>query len=296
MGRLNQVTDKVAILVEDLTRSVSGKTLQDADVGHLVAGLTSSFVGLFLGHLGCEFAAANEITIVVKDLSVVANGVASEVLSITLNEASDIPAIRILDHAILVNFEALEQAQVGGSVLGGVLGVVGSILSLALSVFSCVLCGALSIVSGIFSGVLCVANLGLCGVLGRLSGILSALSGVFRSFLRIFRCLLGALLNVVAGILSSSLWVLLSLTSEVRCAASETASTAQRTATCLLAGVSGLAGSLCCIVFCVVGSVLGGVFRVVSSLVCSVVVIFLIDVVVVVDWLGVGLLEFITSL
>ncbi|KAI1554056.1 repeatdomain containing protein [Pyrenophora tritici-repentis] len=83
------MTDEVTVLVEDLAGAVGGKTLQNIDVGHLATGTLK----LLVCHLGSEFAATDEVTIVVKDFSVVANGVASKILGITFYKAANDPSV-----------------------------------------------------------------------------------------------------------------------------------------------------------------------------------------------------------
>ena len=61
--------------------------------------------------LGEELAATDKITIVIKNLAVVANGVASKVLGIALNEAADGLAV-LVNEALLVNLKTLENAQI----------------------------------------------------------------------------------------------------------------------------------------------------------------------------------------
>ena len=58
-----------------------------------------------------ELAATDKITIVIKNLAVVANGVASKVLGIALNEAADGLAV-LVNEALLVNLKTLENAQI----------------------------------------------------------------------------------------------------------------------------------------------------------------------------------------
>ena len=142
----DQLTNEIAILVQDLTSAVGSHTLEDIDVRQLRVRIVALELSGKLV-LGKKLAAANEITIIIEDLAVVADGVASEILGITLDKAADGLAV-LLDEALLVNLKTLEKVerQTTSLVLDGVLDIVGCVFGGVFYVTDLVVSGGLGVI------------------------------------------------------------------------------------------------------------------------------------------------------
>ncbi|KAH4611447.1 hypothetical protein HBI17_027020 [Parastagonospora nodorum] len=104
----NETSNEVTILVKDLTSAVGGKTLENVDVGHFETVASFGLLLLLFYHFWQKFAAADKVTIVIEDLTVIANGVAGEVFGVTLNKVANVLAILVFDETLLVDLKALE--------------------------------------------------------------------------------------------------------------------------------------------------------------------------------------------
>ncbi|KAH5153171.1 hypothetical protein HBH69_128840 [Parastagonospora nodorum] len=104
----NETSNEVTILVKDLTSAVGGKTLENVDVGHLETVASFGLLLLLFYHFWQKFAAADKVTIVIEDLTVIANWVAGEVFGVTLNKVANVLAILVFDETLLVDLKALE--------------------------------------------------------------------------------------------------------------------------------------------------------------------------------------------
>jgi len=281
---LGDLTDGVALGVVDETVDLAGQTLHNGEAGEVVVillvlliivlllviigvgevllrtlgkllAVLAGLLDLSLDLIGEKLAAADKVTIVVKDLSVVANGVTLEVLGVTLRKLADGVALGVVDVAIFANLEALEHAEVAkGSTIGNTVGLVLDTVDLVLGTFSSVV----DLAFGVFGGVLDVA-LSIFGlVLGVLSLVLDTLSSVFGLVLSILSGVLSLVLDALGGIFGLVFGTLSGLTSLVGGLASD-----------LLALFGSALGSLLGTILDVLGSLLGVLSGLLRILVAS---------------------------
>ena len=218
---LNQVTNEVAILVQNLASLVGGQTLKNAERRHLGAGVGALLE--FIGELvfGKELATTDEIAIIIKNLAVVTNRVPSKIFGIALHEATNGLAI-FADEAFLINFKALEDAQIETTslILDGVLDIVGGILSSILCIF-----GSFFDVIGLVVGgslrivglVLDIADNIICLVIDIVSRVIGLVLDIVGSVFGSILTLLSSVLRIVSRVISGVFGGVLALLGSVPC-------------------------------------------------------------------------------
>jgi hypothetical protein len=172
--------------------------------------------GIWLGILlGNEFAATNEIAIVIQDLSVVSDGISREVSGVALYESANNVVVFVVDFSVLINLESLEKTEIRNGILGSLRRIFGGVFGALYCVFS----GALSFVDvETIRGLLfIVAYLGAGGVASLLGGVIRrglggivVLVGLVVIFDRAGRSILGFLQGL--GLLRLQLVVVAGLT------------------------------------------------------------------------------------